>query len=120
MYTKRKQSPNSLLEKLEGSWDGVEVAGGDPGQGEKGTLTVTVPFFLNCNKQEAAAGAGSQKESYTLERSRELRNIFLRNKKEIKLPRNYLWYIWFFFFNKWARCSGGCSEQRIPGEGKIA
>ena len=76
MYTKRKQSLNSLLEKLEGSWYRVEVAGGDPGQGEKGTLTVTVPFFLNCNKQEAAAGAGSQKESYTLERIRELRNIF--------------------------------------------
>ena len=33
MYTKRKQSLNSLLEKLEGSWYRVEVAGGDPGQG---------------------------------------------------------------------------------------
>lgn len=25
-----------------------------------------------------------------------------------------------FFFNKWARCSGGCSGQKIPGEGKRA
>lgn len=72
------------------------MAGGDPGQGEKGTLTLSVPFFLNCREQEAAAGAGSQKESYTLERSRELRNVLLRNKKEMELPRNYVWYTWLF------------------------
>lgn len=71
------------------------MAGGDPGQAEKSILIVSVPFFLNCSKQEAAAGAGSQKESYTLERSRELRNVLLRSKKEIELPRNYLWYICF-------------------------
>lgn len=96
---------------FQGSWGQGGSDRRRPGQGEKDTLTAGVPFFLNRSKQEAAAGSGSLKESHTLERSRELGNGLLRNKKEIELPRNYLWLV--CFLTKKARCSGDHSERKI-------
>lgn len=68
--------------------------------GRQGYSTHSPLLFLNMSKQEASAGPSSPKESYTLERTKGLGNVLLRNRKEIGASKDLL---------------GACVSTKKPG-----